>query len=339
MKVKKHDLLIRMLLMLLLAASLTGCGRKNEVTSEVIMNVESSVENEPKEGVIDTYTFTDDTNAEVRVTKKPGKTAVLFASYADIWINSGGVVDITVEETVERGLVEENKALLVGKSVGKEINAEALIAAKPDFVILTADFPEHVELAELLRRSNIPVALFRVDQFEDYLKMLQICTDIMERSDAYETYGLQVKSRIEEIKDKVNGLPNKQSILFIRAHSRGMSAKTTDHFVGCMLEELNTDNIANHADILLDELSIEAIASEDPDYIFVTTMGDSGSAIAYMQDQINSNPVWQMLSAMRNDNYIILPKDLFQYKPNGNWDKSYEFLAKELYPEAFTNEQ
>lgn len=321
MKNKKCNLLI---LVVILLSTFTGCKQNTEVKNDDLTS--------------NFYTFLDDTNSEVVVSRKPGKTAVLFSSYADIWLNSGGTVNITVEETVDRGLVDREKVELVGKKVGKEINAEALIAAKPDFVILTADYPEHVELAALLRQSNIPVALFKVDDFNGYLNMLKICTDIMDRPDAYETYGLNVKSDIDEIIEKTKIENNKKTILFIRAYSKGAKAKTTDHFVGQMLEELNTDNIATHAKILLEELSIESIAVEDPDYIFVSTMGDNEEAISYMQKQINDNPVWSSLSAMKNNNYIILPKDLFQYKPNARWAEAYEYITKKLYPEAFINE-
>ena len=85
---------------------------------------------------------------------------------------------------------------------------------------------------------------------------------------------------------------------------------------------------------LLEDLSMETILAEDPDYIFVTTMGDSQKAIDALKAGIESNPAWGSLSAVQNGRYLILPKDLFHYKPNARWGESYEALLHILYPDA-----
>ena len=48
------------------------------------------------------YAFQDATGAEVILDKRPERVAVLFSSFADIWLTAGGRVDITVGESVER---------------------------------------------------------------------------------------------------------------------------------------------------------------------------------------------------------------------------------------------
>ena len=45
-------------------------------------------------------TFTDSVGNLVTLNKKPEKVAVLFSSFADIWVSAGGRVDITVGESV-----------------------------------------------------------------------------------------------------------------------------------------------------------------------------------------------------------------------------------------------
>lgn len=80
---------------------------------------------------------------------------------------------------------------------------------------------------------------------------------------------------------------------------------------------------------------MEIILQEDPDFIFVVTMGDSDEAMRSMAKGLEKNPAWAGLSAVKNENYIVLPKDLFHYKPNARWGESYEYLAKILYPKEF----
>lgn len=80
---------------------------------------------------------------------------------------------------------------------------------------------------------------------------------------------------------------------------------------------------------------MEKIIEEDPDYIFVVMMGDSEKALKSLKDGLQKNPAWSDLSAVINDRYILLPKELFHYKPNARWGESYEYIAKILYPDEF----
>lgn len=278
------------------------------------------------------YTFTDDTGAEVTVPEKPQKVAVLLSSLADLWITAGGSVDITVGETIERGFADET-VILVDDGAGKTINLEALIAAEPDFVLYSSDLSGQLECADTLRAAGIPAAGFALETFDDYLRVLKICTDILGTPERYEQYGAALKAEIEALIAVAQAQENQPAILFVRA---GSSAKVTkaktaeNHFVCAMLKELGTYNIAEKAPILLDGLSTEEILLSDPDRILFTTMGDESAGAAYMESLI-SDSVWQTLTAVKSGNVHQLPKELFQYKPNARWGEAYAYLIELLY--------
>jgi iron complex transport system substrate-binding protein len=79
---------------------------------------------------------------------------------------------------------------------------------------------------------------------------------------------------------------------------------------------------------------MEVIVEKDPDYIFVTTMGsDTDAALNSVQTLLIDNPAWNTLTAVKEGHYSVLPKNMFQNKPNQRWGKSYEMLADILYPE------
>ena len=278
------------------------------------------------------YTFTDDTGAVVTVPEKPETVAVLLSSLADLWLTAGGTVDITVGETLERGFADET-AVLVDAGAGKTIDIEALIGAEPDFVICSADLAGQLECAEMLRAAGIPAAGFRVETFEDYLRVLKICTDILETPERYAQYGTGLKSEIDALIAKAQAQEAQLQILFVRAGSSAKytKAKTAEnHFVCAMLKELGTFNIAEKAPVLLDGLSIEEILISDPDFILFTTMGDESAGQAYM-DSLIADPVWQNLSAVKEGQVHQLPKELFQYKPNARWGEAYAYLIQLLY--------
>ena len=278
------------------------------------------------------YTFTDDTGAEVTVPEKPETVAVLLSSLADLWITAGGSVEITVGESLERGFAD-GAAILVDEGAGKAIDLEALVAAKPDFVIYSADLSGQRECADVLRAAGIPVAGFRVETFADYLRVLKICTDILGTPERYEQFGIRLEAEIRSVIESANAREEEPSILFVRA---GSSAKVTkaktaeNHFVCAMLKELGTFNIAEKAPVLLDGLSTEEILLSDPDFILFTTMGDEAAGQAYMESLL-SDPVWQSLMAVREGRVYQLPKELFQYKPNARWGEAYRYLTELLY--------
>lgn len=284
------------------------------------------------------YSFEDSLGNTIVLKEKPKKVAVLFSSYADVWQRAGGEVAITVGESVERGFADEN-AVLVDSGAGKTIDNERLVAEKPDFVICSADLSEQVKTAELLNKAGIPCAAFHVESFADYLEMLKTCTDICENPTAYTAYGTEVRAEIQsilaDVAEQQKG-KNPKRILFIRAGSKSSATKAKtaeDHFACAMLKELGAYNIADNAPVLLDGLSFEEVLSEQPDFIFMVTMGKEDAARAYMDSVLAEEP-WQGLTAVQSGRYAYLPKELFQFKPNARWAEAYRYLAGLLYPEV-----
>ena len=283
----------------------------------------------PGEGM----TFTDDTGAEVTAPYEPRKVAVLTSSLADLWLTAGGAVHITVGETRDRGFLEE--AVLVDAGAGKTVDLERLIGERPDFVLLSAELAGQLECAEALRAVGIPVAAFSVETFEDYLRVLKICTQILETPEKYETCGEALRLEVEALISAARAREEAPRVLFVRAGSsaRYTKAKTAEnHFVCVMLAELGAENIADKAPILLEGLSTEEVLLSDPDAILFTTMGDEAAGIAYMESLLE-DPVWSSLRAVREGNVHQLPKDLFQYKPNSRWPEAYAYLTELLYGE------
>ena len=122
-------------------------------------------------------------------------------------------------------------------------------------------------------------------------------------------------------------------MLFLRAYSSGAKAKAKEHIVCDILSDLGAVNIAASETSLLENLSLEVIAREDPDFIFVVTMGsDETAAIARLEETLFSQPLWQSLSAMEEGRLVYLPKDLFHYKPNARWAEAYRYVFDILYP-------
>lgn len=301
---------------LLLSSGLAGCAqREKEKTAESFDGIE----------------FMDALGYEVRI-ESWERVVSLYGSFAETWLLAGGTLAGTTNDAVkERGLHLGENVAIVGTV--KEPNFEEILALSPDFVILSADIAGHVKLHSALEYASIPHAYYRVDSFEEYLEMLEQFCAMTGRTDLYEENGLVVQEQIEAVLQSIEEKEG-PSVLLIRAFSTGAKAKGEDNLAGQMLRDLGADNIVTRQKSLLEDTSIEEIIAEDPDYIFVVIMGlNDQEALDYMAENLESNPAWAGLSAVRSGRYIVLPKELFHYKPNTRWGESYEYLANILYPE------
>ena len=258
----------------------------------------------------------------------PQRVAVLFSSLAEIWLEAGGEIAVTVGETVERGFVPADTPL-VDSGAGKTINVELLISHKPDLVICSADIPAQVEAAQILAAAGIATLVLRVETVDDYVEALRRMTEITGDEAAY-ARGLAMKAEIDSLlaSDNVQALRGK-TVLFVRAGSTASSTKpksSADHFAAMMLREFGCINLADRADTAIDGIGMEAILAADPDYIFFSLMGDEASARDNVATLLASD-TWQALSAVKAGRTVILDRTLFHFKPCGRWAEAYRTLA------------
>ncbi len=305
-----------------LLLALSGCGSTATEEKSGIDAQEAAAEA--------AVTFTDDLGREVTV-QNPERVAALLGSFADVWQLAGGELAAAVNdswESLSLDLAEDTVNL--GSILEPDI--EQLIAVKPDLVLASAQTDADVEMEGILTDAGITTAYFSVSNFSEYLHMLDICTQITGRRDLYEENGLQVRNRIEKARERMDG--SSPRVLFLRASSTSVKAKgSRDTVCGEMLADLGCINIADQNHSLLEDLSLEAILVADPAYIFVTTQGsDYEAAMKNVEEMLLSNPAWASLTAVKEGNYYLLEKRLYNLKPNARWGEAYEKLADILYP-------
>ena len=293
----------------------------------------SAEQNEYDQGAV---TFTDALGREVSVPKEPERVAALIGSFADVWMLAGGSVCATAEDAWDDFGLALPDAVNIGGAHSP--NLELIFSVNPDFVIASASTSSNVEMKETLEAAGITVAYFDVDNFSDYLAMLDICTDITERKDLYECNGLAIQSQIEDIKQAIEerALPEEQrTVLLLRAHSSSVKAKgSKGTILGEMLADLGCINIADSDTSLLETLSVESIIRQEPYRIFVVTMGnDTEKAIDNLNQMMNENPAWGTLDAVAEGRLHLMDRKLFNIKPNADWAESYEKLSEILLTE------
>ena len=281
----------------------------------------------PENNPADTFT---DALGQVITVEHTVTAVACSSSLAELWQLAGGELVGVTSDVYDEGRFEVPGAAETIGSV-KSPSAELIIQLDPDIVLLSADITEHTALRSSLSGAGIKIVYFSVETFDDYLSALDNCTDMTGHKELYEQNGTAVKERVDAVIAKAAGKPS-PDVLYIRAYSTGAKAKGSDTMTGRMLADLNCTNIADSSAALTADLSMEEIIRRDPDFIFVTTMGnDTEKALKTLDEILMSNPAWSELTAVKNGKYRVLPKELFHYKPNARWDESYEMLYEILY--------
>ena len=316
----------KMILACLLAGIMaTGCGQSET-------NAAATVETQTM-----SYTFTDDLGREVTV-EQPERVAALLGSYADMWYLAGGEVVASADDAWDDfDLPMKEDAINLGMT--KDLNLEKLFEADPDLVLASTNTKQNMEWQDTLESAGITTAYFNVSDFDDYLRVLKIFTDITGRSDLYEKNGVSIQEQMKEIVDESeghiaeNGEPPK--VLVIRASATMILAKNSkNNVMGEMLHALGCENIADSDDSLLENLSLEHIMVEDPDHIFICQFGDDADAVkAHMEEFIGENPAWSNLTAVQEGNVHYMDKSLYTLKPNDRWAEAYEKAEELLFHE------
>lgn len=299
----------RLICMALLAALLAGCAGEK-----------------PGAGV----TFTDDLGREVTV-ENTGRVACLLGSFADVWYLAGGEVIAAADDAWEDfDLPLSGDAVNLGHT--KNLSLEALFAAEPDFVIASSNTEGNVQWMPTLEAAGIPTAYFDVSDFDDYLRMLKLCTDLTGREDLYEQNGLAVREQIDEAIARAADRGTSPKVLYLRASATSIRAKNSRGSVlGEMLAALGCVNIADTDASLLEALSMEHILLEDPDFIFFVQLGDDDAGTRENLERFFAeNPAWASLTAVREGRVYHLDKTLYNMKPNDRWGEAYLALEEIL---------
>lgn len=260
-----------------------------------------------------------------------GKKAVaLSKSVAEMWLLAGGEISATTDDGLE--LEGAKNAVSVGGLTTASL--EAILSVNPELVLMTLDIPLHKKIHASLQDFGIKTYIADVKSFSDYEKVMADFTAFTGRKDLYDKNVVQVKREIEKVLKKT-GTPKVSTTstdptapatyLFLRVSS-AKNKVLKDHFGNEIFQFFGLKSIVSD-DSPLDEIGVEAIVNADPDYIFVVAQGDQKRADEAFYKAYKSNPAWAGLTAVKNDRVFMLPKELFNYKPNARWAEAYEVVG------------
>lgn len=286
-----------------------------------------------------TITYVDKFGTETTVTKKPKKVVIAYNSILGLWYYTGGTSLTKVKGSIN---VPEEASDILDLGSTRSVSLEAIIALEPDLVILAANVENQVALAPILMESGIESMIIdtSINSYERFKENAYLFSKINGTEEAYDTKVNSIISDIDVMINKAQTVETKSKVAAIFASSKSMSLDSDVALTGEMIHLLGGDNILNATDIKAEgesrvAFSIEALITQNPDIIMISTMGNVDEVKENVNKMIAENPVWNEVEAVKNNRVYYLPKEYSVYKPNEKYVEAFGYVANLLYPEVF----
>ncbi|WP_296829302.1 ABC transporter substrate-binding protein [uncultured Megasphaera sp.] len=281
--------------------------------------------------------ITDDRGKAITLPQKPQRVVVLSTSL----LNFADAVDGTL---VGRAAVKSEDADLPEKykdvpDVGPvySISLEKVTALQPDIVIGSTD--HHEKLAAQLEESGIPVLLLQTKTYDDVKRNLDVMGKVYGKEDLAAAKEADLDKEVKAVTDAVpkQGL----RIAIIHATPSAVSLELPGSIAGGIAELLHLQNIAAApagSENNRIPYSMESLVEANPDVIFLTSMGSSDKIEKRIKGDIESNPAWASLNAVKNGRFFVLPERYFLLNPGLDYPKAAAYMANLVYPGAVPHE-
>ena len=140
----------------------------------------------------------------------------------------------------------------------------------------------------------------------------------------------RIISQVKKLTHETERLPSPRfAVLFVA--SGGFVLESGDLNIPVMAEMLGGTNIAKQASGRL-KYSFEQLLIDDPDVIFINTMGDSKALQEKFTRDLIRRPAWGELKAAKTGRVHFLPPELFLYMAGSRYPEAFLHLARLLHP-------
>ena len=214
-----------------------------------------------------------------------------------------------------------------------QIDVERLLSCAPDLVIINKGMNE--KLLPVLEENKIPALVVELKTYDDFKRGLKIFSLVSGDVEAGDKIISDMDAEIKAIVDKVPKTPLRVAILHSTA--QGLTVQLDGSIAGSIVKMFSWENVASGMTPLEKNpdaapYSMETLAEQNPEIIFVTSMGDLDEIKANMTKAIAENEAWQAIGAVKDKRLYFLPQDLFLLSPGLRYPEAVKTMAKLIYP-------
>ena len=292
---------------------LTGCGgEKNPQPVEISQEVFATID--------------DDAGRKVILDKKPTRIVVTSAGFLEPLHAVGG--EIVGRPDSKNQMPAWAKDL---PSIGAvyQIDVERLLACAPDLVVINKGMNE--KLLPVLEQNEIPALVVEMKTYDDVKRGLKNFSAISGDVAAGEKIIADMDAEIKAVVERVP--KEKLRVAILHSTAQGLTVQLDGSIAGSIAKMFGWENVASDMTPLEKNpdaapYSMETLAEQNPEIIFVTSMGDADEIKSNMLKAIADNAAWQTIGAVKNNRLYFLPQDLFLLSPGLKYPEAVKTMAQ-----------
>ena len=301
---------------------ITGCGEeKNSPPTEVKQEVFA--------------TITDDAGRKIILDKKPARLVVTSASFLEPLHAVG--CEVVGRPDSKNQMPDWAKNL---PSIGAvyQIDTERLLSCAPDLVIINKGMNE--KLLPVLEENKIPALVVELKTYDDFKRGLKTFATLSGNVEAGDKIISKMDADIQTVVDKV---PKKLlRVAILHSTAQGLTVQLDGSIAGSIAKMFGWENVASGMTPLENNpdaapYSLETLAEQNPEIIFITSMGKIDEIKKNMDEQFESDPAWQSISAIESGKIFYLPQNLFLLSPGIHYPEAVNLMAGLVYPDEMGN--
>ena len=280
--------------------------------------------------------ITDDENRKVTLAKKPERVIVMVPSVLNYVDAVGGSV---VGRPSSSKFIEIPASMQNVEDVGhvSNINIEKVVGLKPDLIFLNAQL--YRKFGKMLDENHISAIVLQPKSYEETKKAIATVGRVYGKTKEADLKLKEMASRVNAILSKVPKNHNKR-IVILHASVSTVTVELETSIAGGIAKKLGLINVsagipAIHGRPEKAPYSMESLVEQDPDIIFITTLGAKEKIEKRLQADVKNNPAYGALKAARNKRVYALPETLFMLAPGLRYPEAMEMMAKDAFPESF----
>jgi iron complex transport system substrate-binding protein len=176
---------------------------------------------------------------------------------------------------------------------GIEPNVEAVVAARPDLVLLYKSGANR-GAAERLRALGFPTLELATDRIADIGRITRLLGQALGMREAAESLVGHTERDLA-LASKSPDLPSFRPTVFILVWDRPAMTLGRGSFLSEIVERAGARNLFDELPSSSAQISVEAVAARDPDFILVSSEGEPAIA---------SRPEWRVVRAVRERRFL-----------------------------------
>lgn len=304
-----------------------ACGNDKMKETEKVEDPPEVEENEDAVEESGGITVTDLQGNTVEFDAVPERIVSLTAGDLSTIYDLGAVA---VGRPIIRGKMSSEIEEIEEVGTSNDVNVEKIASLQPDVVIAHPQLNK--DAIPALEELGIAIVQMGANSVDEVKQSIQILGELVQK----EEKATELIKDIEEITSKSEET-NEDALrtLVIFGSAGNWMAALPDSLSGGMLDAVGGYNIAKDYEKLerfpqYAQLDMEKIIEADPAVIFFITPGPQEETVKAFTEEMEQNPAWGNIKAIKEDHFISLPNNLFGANPGSHIIESLDYLDGEL---------